>query len=206
MKTCKKCGQDKSNYKKSYNKKLDKYYHDNVCKDCRNEEYRKWYYQNREYNLNRVKQYNDNNQQRKKEYNRKYFILNKTKILKKRKDYMRTYNNKRRKNDNNYRLSSLYRSRLYKAFKYGWYSKDTESIVGLSLKDLKAYFAKQFTDIMSWDNYGKEWEIDHIKPCIKFNLENKNELLNCFNYKNIRPLSKKENILKKDKELNYELF
>ena len=35
-----------------------------------------------------------------------------------------------------------------------------------------------------------EWEMDHIIPISKFNLSDKNNQLECFNYRNIQPLLK----------------
>ena len=46
---------------------------------------------------------------------------------------------------------------------------------------------------MNWDNYGSYWEIDHIKPVNTFDLSKEKEILECFNYKNTRPLSVVEN-------------
>lgn len=43
---------------------------------------------------------------------------------------------------------------------------------------------------MSWDNRGKYWHIDHIKPCSSFNLEKQEEIFRCFNWTNLRPLEK----------------
>ena len=51
---------------------------------------------------------------------------------------------------------------------------------------------------MTFENYG-EWEIDHIKPISLFNLNNENELFECFNYTNLQPLWKLDNIKKSNK-------
>ena len=42
---------------------------------------------------------------------------------------------------------------------------------------------------MTWENYGDYWEIDHIKPIENFNFEDENQIFECWNYKNLRPLS-----------------
>jgi len=68
-------------------------------------------------------------------------------------------------------------------------------LLGCSLKHFKEHLEKQFIEDMSWNNYGK-WEIDHIKPCCKFDLTNVLEQEECFNYKNQQPLWKADNLSK----------
>ena len=53
------------------------------------------------------------------------------------------------------------------------------------------YLESQFTDGMTWENYGDLWVIDHIKPTHLFNPWNEDELKVCYSYKNTRPLLKK---------------
>jgi len=71
-------------------------------------------------------------------------------------------------------------------------------LIGCSEDELKIHIQKQLKDNMSFDNYG-EWEIDHIKPISLFDLNNENELLECFNYKNLQPLWKIDNRIKFNK-------
>jgi hypothetical protein len=52
---------------------------------------------------------------------------------------------------------------------------------------LWSYLELKFTEGMDRKNYGK-WEIDHIKPCYKFDLTKEKQQLLCFNYKNLQPL------------------
>jgi hypothetical protein len=49
------------------------------------------------------------------------------------------------------------------------------------------------------DNRGKEWHIDHVIPLSRFNLENEEEQLIAFNWRNTMPLSPKENLSKNNK-------
>jgi hypothetical protein len=71
-------------------------------------------------------------------------------------------------------------------------------LIGCKAEELKEHLEKQLTDNMTFENYGK-WEIDHIKPISLFNLNNENELFECFNYKNLQPLWKIDNIKKSNK-------
>jgi hypothetical protein len=44
-----------------------------------------------------------------------------------------------------------------------------------------------------WSDYGSLWVFDHALPLRAFNLHVKEELLACFNWRNLRPLSPAEN-------------
>lgn len=50
----------------------------------------------------------------------------------------------------------------------------------------------------SWDNYGKIWEIDHVKPCAKFDLTDPAQQRVCFHFYNTQPLLISENRSKQD--------
>ena len=65
-------------------------------------------------------------------------------------------------------------------------------LLGCNLDELRIHLESKFKEGMTFENYG-EWEIDHIKPISKFNLEIETEIIECFNYKNIQPLWKTEN-------------
>lgn len=76
-------------------------------------------------------------------------------------------------------------------------------LIGCTGKELKIHLEKQFTTGMNWGNYGKKgWEVDHILPCVSFNLAIKEEQLKCFHYTNLQPLWASENQSKGGK-LNY---
>ena len=71
-------------------------------------------------------------------------------------------------------------------------------LLGCNLEEFETYLVSKFKEGMSLDNYG-EWEIDHIKPISIFNFNNKNEIFECCNYKNLQPLWKIDNIIKSNK-------
>ena len=48
---------------------------------------------------------------------------------------------------------------------------------------------------MSWDNHGK-WHIDHIKPCINFDLSKSEEQKQSIHYTNMQPLWATDNFHK----------
>jgi hypothetical protein len=63
-----------------------------------------------------------------------------------------------------------------------------------------------YNNIYSLDNYGKEWHIDHVIPLSHFNLENKEEQLIAFNWRNTMPLSIKENLSKNNKIITSQIY
>jgi len=85
------------------------------------------------------------------------------------------------------------RSRIYHALDRK--SKHTIDYLGCS--------SKEYTDwILNYDekynmkNRGVEWHIDHVIPLSKFNLEDEEEQLIAFNWRNTMPLSATENLSK----------
>jgi hypothetical protein len=161
--------------------------------------------------------------QERKEYNklyyRKYKITHKKELLEYSKEYklnhkqekqiyMKEYRQKNREQINKYnriyrkdiqkRLIKNLRKRIWDALKYNYKSITTMKLVGCSIEHLKSHLEKQFTSGMSWSNYGK-WHVDHIRPCVSFNMKQKSEQLKCFNYKNLQPLWALDNVIKSDK-------
>ena len=72
------------------------------------------------------------------------------------------------------------------------------SMVGCSVEFLRSYIENKFEQGMSWSNYG-EWHVDHIRPCASFDLSQKDQMLECFNWRNLQPLWASENISKGSK-------
>jgi hypothetical protein len=79
-------------------------------------------------------------------------------------------------------------------------SKSWETLVNYSLEDLKLHLEKQFTNGMSWENYG-EWHIDHILPISSFNIQDYNDeyFQKCWSLENLQPMWAVENIKKSNK-------
>jgi len=79
------------------------------------------------------------------------------------------------------------------------YTKHPIFYIGCKVIDLLKWLEYQFIDGMSWDNYGDNednWHIDHVKPCFSFDLNDKKQVYECFNWRNLQPLWKKDNIIK----------
>jgi hypothetical protein len=77
----------------------------------------------------------------------------------------------------------------------------TLDVIGCTVDELRNYLQKTaidngYTDF-NIDNYsGKEYHIDHIIPCCRFNLLDEHELRKCFHYTNLQILSAEENFAK----------
>jgi hypothetical protein len=67
--------------------------------------------------------------------------------------------------------------------------------------DLRAHIEKQFLPGMTWENHGKVWHVDHIRPCSSYDFGDPEQARACFSLPNLRPLWAKENMQKKAKIL-----
>jgi len=77
-----------------------------------------------------------------------------------------------------------------------------EKIVGYTTKQLMQHLESQFTEGMTWDNYGaKGWEVDHICPQSIYNFTNTShvDFLRCWALSNLQPMWHNDNILKNNK-------
>lgn len=111
----------------------------------------------------------------------------------------RTKDNKalaeKRKTDTHFALHDRLRKRVLNAIKNNIKSAHTTELLGCSIDFCQGYLEAQFSEGMSWDNFG-EWHIDHIVPCDYFDLSIEVNQYRCFNYKNLQPLWKLDNIRK----------
>ena len=73
-----------------------------------------------------------------------------------------------------------------------------DELLGCEREEFKNYIISILKENMVFKNFN-EWEMDHIKPISKFNLNSLDELYKCFNYKNIQLLWKHENRIKSNK-------
>ncbi len=101
--------------------------------------------------------------------------------------------------DQHTRIRNALRARIWYALKRGktvLLERGTEKLVGCSVQELKDHLERQFKPGMTWSNWGRlpdQWEIDHIRPCMSFDLSDPEEREMCFNYRNLQPLWMPEN-------------
>jgi hypothetical protein len=182
-KICKKCRVEKNTCE--YNK--DKYSADGLryrCKECTSKEYRKYYDLNRESEINRQVNYQKNNSQ----------FVNDKRAIRHRKKY---------NNDILYRLKLNVRNRVklfIKSSNFDIITNGTFKFVGCTPKELKDYIEKQFTEGMTWENYGYDgWHIDHKIPLSS--AKTIDEVYELSKYTNLQPLWSKDNYKKGKKIL-----
>jgi hypothetical protein len=119
----------------------------------------------------------------------------------------REYRRVRYQTNEQARLTDLLRAAvrsvmIHRRSKRDW-DKDARlrDIIGCSKSELRAHIESQFLLGMSWSNYGREgWEIDHIKPCVSFDLTDPDRVRECFHYTNLRPFWRIDNMRRPRKE------
>lgn len=159
--------------------------------------YNKEYYQkNKEKIKARVKIYAEENQEKIKEDYKK----NKEE----KREYQRNYQQMKRNTDPQWKMMKNMRVRISSAVRGSRKSADTVELLGCSVEDLRDHLESQFTEGMSWDNYGYYgWHVDHIKPCASFDLSLESEQRKCFNCTNLQPLWAADNLSKSDKFISF---
>lgn len=215
VKQCFRCKEQKS-LEDFYNDRSTTSGKSGVCKICKNKtnkeyrtknkekrsEYQKIYYRKNKTTIISKKKfvqkaYYEKNKEKIQQYQKEYHQKNKTIIRKQARQQANIYKKKRRENDLNYRMIENLRSRTRKVIKIKEInkSKKTTEIIGCSPSELKLHLEKQFTDKMSWDNYGfYGWHIDHIIPLSS--AKNEEELIQLCHYTNLQPLWAKDNLSK----------
>jgi hypothetical protein len=78
-----------------------------------------------------------------------------------------------------------------------------QTLTGYDLHALRRHLERQFTGKMNWQNYGKVWHIDHIRPVksFAFDAADSDEFRACWALANLRPLPVAENLKKSGKLL-----
>jgi len=204
MKTCKICKFTKpltefnpaSKYK-------DKVYYRGECKECNlkqqsSNQAAQIKYRNSEKGRKAKSDYKKT--EKYKEYQREY---DKTRVGDpKRKESQYAYLKRRLKEDPFFRLRLNVRNRLRNMMKVkNWHKDNTfKNYIGCELDALKMHIEKQFTEGMTWDNYGhgeKCWTLDHIYPLSLAKTEE--EMYKLCHYTNLQPLWRLDNIKKSNK-------
>lgn len=227
IKKCTKCGRELSLdqfYKRKY--KSGKMGIQSRCKDCAKAACSKWARDNpykisiigikwRKNNLEKVRaaaaEWRKNNPDKARETSAQYRKDNpekiKTATIKWRKSNSEKYKikkgdyeKKRRAGDVDYRIMSRARSAISSALRSNTKAGHMEELLACSIEDLRHHLENQFTNGMTWENYGRHgWHIDHIIPISYFNFSDPEQQKRAWHYTNLRPMWAKDNIRKGNK-------
>lgn len=201
--------------KKCEIKRSTSYYFEN--KDEQSKKSKERYYKNQEFYLKKKREYDSKNREEvnKKakeryhnnlDYAREYYKKNKERILvrnkkwiEENKDYFKRINSENTKKwlKKNPHIV-VWRSILYRTIYKFEIEKESKTIelLGYSANDLKKHIESQFTEGMSWDNWG-EWHIDHKYPLSLFDKDTPINIVNSL--ENLKPLWAIDNIRKGNK-------
>jgi len=149
-------------------------------KDSVREYVKTWYEQNKEHRKKYLKEYRENN-------------VDKIRQIK------RDYERNRKSRDPLYKLISNFRTAIYQVLKENNVEKNKSyfDILQYTPEELINHLEKQFTDTMTWDNYGI-WHVDHKLPITSFNIQEMgdDEFMRCWSLNNLQPMWGEENIRK----------
>jgi hypothetical protein len=141
------------------------------------------------------KKWSEKNRDHLNEYHQKW----REKNIDKHREYKRKYEKHRKDTDPAYKLISNFRTAIYQVLKENNVEKNKHyfDILQYTPEELISHLEKQFTDGMTWDNYG-EWHVDHRMPISSFNFESVDDdsFIKCWSLDNLQPMWGKENIVK----------
>jgi hypothetical protein len=140
----------------------------------------------------------EQNKDHRKKYMDEYREKNKEKI----REIKRNYEKTRKSNDPIYKLVANFRTAIWTTLKennmnkYGHYFE----ILKYTPEQLSNHLENQFTDGMTWENYG-EWHVDHKLPITSFDFKEigDEEFLKCWSLDNLQPMWAQENIRKSNR-------
>ena len=72
-------------------------------------------------------------------------------------------------------------------------------LCGISGVKLREWIESKFTKSMTWGNYGKRWQLDHIFPISRFDLSDPEQVKVACNWQNLQPLLRRANARKSNK-------
>jgi hypothetical protein len=159
---------------------------------------KKWRDSNKEYLSLKHKKWSEKNKEHLFDYHKKWRTENVDKWRKTK----RNYEKNRKSNDPLYKLISNFRTAIYQVLKENNVKKNGHyfDILKYTPQQLIEHLEKQFSNGMTWDNYGL-WHVDHKHPISLYNIKEigDDEFLKCWSLDNLQPMWGSENIKKSNK-------
>ena len=193
---------DKERYKNHKNQILEqtKIYYEN-----HKEQKRDHYKNNKAQILQANEEYRLGNKEKINKHKRDYYENNKEEIQRKKKEYRLGNKEKinvcsvqKRKENPEFKVKWYLRARLNAALKHNSKLGSAVADLGMIIFDFKKYLEQRFylhpvtDEAMTWENYGKSWEIDHIKALCLFDLTDTKQFLEAVHFSNLQPLWKED--------------
>jgi hypothetical protein len=169
-------------------------------KGGKSESDKRHYFKNREKRLQYFSDWQKDNRDRLNDYHQKW----REKNIDKHRESKRNYERTRKANDPIYKLISNFRTAIYQVLKENNVDKNGHyfEVLKYTPEELINHLEKQFTDGMTWDNYG-QWHVDHVMPISVHDIQEigDNEFMRCWSLSNLQPMWGDENIRKSNKIL-----
>jgi hypothetical protein len=159
------------------------------------ERQRRWYHKNIEKARAKCRRWKKNNPEKVLTGFRRWVEKNRHWVRK----FDNKYKKEKRKLDPRFKLRCNLRIRICIALKKSRAKRfhKTEEIIGCSITYLRQYLESLFSPGMTWENHShKGWHVDHIEPCIRFDLTDPVQQRKCFHYTNLQPLWAADNLKK----------
>lgn len=153
-----------------------------------------------------------------KECRRKHYEANKERILRAAADWKRSNKEAHLQNAKDWRKANLERDKANHRAKQRRYRQNREYRLVAAMRtgirrmlinrkgkmrhlpytvdDLARHLERQFSNGMTWENYGSYWHVDHITPISAFDPSNEEQFSQCWALANLRPLTAAENLAK----------
>lgn len=182
----------------------------NICRICHNNERREKYKYNSEYRakaiesaINRKKDLKKEKDKVKQDYQLSIGIDNKEcKYCHQIKHKTRFRHNRLKcreceRDEPTEKMKRYVRTRIYNCLLHRK-SKSSIDYLGCGTNDYQTWITS-YNSNLSLDNYGKVWHIDHVIPISLFNLDDYEQCLLAFNWRNTMPLPAYDNLAKSNR-------
>ncbi len=193
-KVCKKCQIEKSTTEYYYCK--TKVY--SICKECEKNRKKQQYSVNKDVMNAKHREYYNSNREKILRQKKSYYEENKPAIIAR---IMNKY-----KNDPGIKLYTHIRRRTRHFLKHG---SIYSNIVQCSHDQLVKWFEFNFMLDSHWgmtfENFGKVWQIDHVYALSKLSLIPEDQHNFYYSWKNLRPVERRYNIAKSNKILEFDI-
>lgn len=150
------------------------------------------YERNKEKHFLNGKKWTENNRERSNDIKKSWKKRHREKYLKSAREYA-----KRKRFDPHYRLSKNISKAIWECLKGNKNHLKWTEYVDFTADELILHLESQFTNKMTWDNYGKYWHVDHKTPLSWFDL--KKDFKKAWALNNLQPLEAKINLSKNNR-------